>query len=239
MNPQTLNRYSYCLNNPLKYIDPDGHGWPFDQIKSGLSQALNVVVTKTVEIAQTVKQYETAAAQATGKGIVQGAVAVTGYAVSIAQSSGCSPLNTVIDSAAETVLNHTIAPLLNKTGAGIDDIAINSTYGYIETDISTGGWLANTLDKIPAEGITVPTPFCSAVFINQTEYGSNLPIAQAHEETHVIQQDVLGPVGFLGLYYFAQWIYGGYNNNPFEQQAYDPSNQNPSNWNNGSVPWWY
>ncbi|MBD3389213.1 MAG: hypothetical protein GF416_08970 [Candidatus Altiarchaeales archaeon] len=24
-NPQSLNRYSYTLNNPLKYIDPDGH----------------------------------------------------------------------------------------------------------------------------------------------------------------------------------------------------------------------
>jgi len=24
-NPQSLNRYSYCLNNPLKYIDPFGH----------------------------------------------------------------------------------------------------------------------------------------------------------------------------------------------------------------------
>ena len=24
-NPQTLNRYSYCINNPLKYIDPSGH----------------------------------------------------------------------------------------------------------------------------------------------------------------------------------------------------------------------
>ena len=26
-NPQTLNRYSYCINNPLKYIDPTGHFW--------------------------------------------------------------------------------------------------------------------------------------------------------------------------------------------------------------------
>ena len=26
-NPQSLNRYSYCLNNPLAYIDPSGH-WP-------------------------------------------------------------------------------------------------------------------------------------------------------------------------------------------------------------------
>jgi RHS repeat-associated protein len=24
-NPQCLNRYSYCLNNPLKYVDPSGH----------------------------------------------------------------------------------------------------------------------------------------------------------------------------------------------------------------------
>ncbi len=24
-NPQNLNRYSYCLNNPLKYVDPSGH----------------------------------------------------------------------------------------------------------------------------------------------------------------------------------------------------------------------
>jgi len=24
-NPQSLNRYSYCLNNPLRYVDPTGH----------------------------------------------------------------------------------------------------------------------------------------------------------------------------------------------------------------------
>jgi len=26
-DPQTLNRYSYCRNNPLKYTDPTGYGW--------------------------------------------------------------------------------------------------------------------------------------------------------------------------------------------------------------------
>jgi len=24
-DPQTINRYSYCVNNPLKYVDPTGH----------------------------------------------------------------------------------------------------------------------------------------------------------------------------------------------------------------------
>jgi len=26
-NPQSLNRYSYVQNNPIKYTDPSGHGW--------------------------------------------------------------------------------------------------------------------------------------------------------------------------------------------------------------------
>jgi RHS repeat-associated protein len=26
-NPQTLNKYAYVINNPLRYTDPDGHTW--------------------------------------------------------------------------------------------------------------------------------------------------------------------------------------------------------------------
>ncbi len=29
-NPQALNRFSYVANNPLKYIDPTGHSWWYD-----------------------------------------------------------------------------------------------------------------------------------------------------------------------------------------------------------------
>ena len=37
-NPQTLNRYSYCINNPLKYIDPTGHYVEFPIIADGLQK---------------------------------------------------------------------------------------------------------------------------------------------------------------------------------------------------------
>ena len=39
-NPQTLNRYAYCGNNPLKYVDPSGHsflGSIFNAIGSALT----------------------------------------------------------------------------------------------------------------------------------------------------------------------------------------------------------
>lgn len=34
-NPQTLNRYTYCSNNPLKYTDPTGHGFSFSGLLKG------------------------------------------------------------------------------------------------------------------------------------------------------------------------------------------------------------
>jgi len=40
MNPQALNRYSYVLNNPLKYVDPSGH--------SGLLAALTRIIGELI-----------------------------------------------------------------------------------------------------------------------------------------------------------------------------------------------
>lgn len=38
-NPQSLNKYSYTYNNPLRYVDPDGHG-PWEYLKGAANAFL-------------------------------------------------------------------------------------------------------------------------------------------------------------------------------------------------------
>ncbi len=44
-DPQTLNKYAYVRNNPLRYIDPDGHA-PSDLIYDGETHTLTLVSNK-------------------------------------------------------------------------------------------------------------------------------------------------------------------------------------------------
>jgi RHS repeat-associated protein len=52
-NPQNYNRYSYCLNNPLKYTDPTGHDW-----RMGARMAYNATIESSKPY---VKDFEYAA----------------------------------------------------------------------------------------------------------------------------------------------------------------------------------
>ena len=46
-NPQNYNRYSYCLNNPLKYTDPDGESW---LLAAGITAFLMLTTDEGYEI---------------------------------------------------------------------------------------------------------------------------------------------------------------------------------------------
>ena len=65
-NPQSLNRYSYCVNNPLKYIDPSGHEVIFqyqEEIEGLLQSGLEIpqewinVFCAAVNTWNTLKEY--------------------------------------------------------------------------------------------------------------------------------------------------------------------------------------
>ncbi len=48
-NPQSLNRYSYVLNNPLKYIDPTGHDGTDGGVLGGTSSDPNIQLEREKE----------------------------------------------------------------------------------------------------------------------------------------------------------------------------------------------
>ncbi|MEW6738202.1 MAG: hypothetical protein AB1489_43410, partial [Acidobacteriota bacterium] len=47
-NPQSLNKYHYCYNNPLRYVDPNGHEGIGDYLKSAANAVSNSAVGDTV-----------------------------------------------------------------------------------------------------------------------------------------------------------------------------------------------
>jgi RHS repeat-associated core domain len=53
-NPQALNRYSYCLNNPVKYNDPSGH----HPAVAALATAALVAVTTVLDVAMLDYSYD-------------------------------------------------------------------------------------------------------------------------------------------------------------------------------------
>ena len=70
---QSLNRYSYCLNNPLKYTDPTGHSWKIPSLIIGTAVALTVALPVVVALGiptATVAAVSTWAAEQTMKKLV-------------------------------------------------------------------------------------------------------------------------------------------------------------------------
>ncbi len=50
-NSQSFNRYGYCLNNPLKYIDPSGYTWLSQLGKWMAKNAKTVTIAATIVVA--------------------------------------------------------------------------------------------------------------------------------------------------------------------------------------------
>jgi len=118
-NPQTLNRYSYCVNNPLKYTDPSGH---FIQMLVGaLIGAAGYSITHVAANLITHKQWNAgwdwkAFATATAIGAISGGISEL---ITVAASAALSTTVTVggeVSSAVEPVVTETV----NETNQVVD-----------------------------------------------------------------------------------------------------------------------
>jgi RHS repeat-associated protein len=63
---QGLNRYIYCLNNPLSLIDPSGYSWLSDNWKTVVASAVAIVVTVVTYGAASGASYAIVAATVAG-----------------------------------------------------------------------------------------------------------------------------------------------------------------------------
>ncbi|MFC2018022.1 RHS repeat-associated core domain-containing protein [Chloroflexota bacterium] len=210
-NPQSYNRYSYVLNNPLKYTDPTGHAegdwWdPRTHYEKGKE-----------------------AGKAVGKAVLGAATNMTEGAITVMDPvlDFLEPADNVITFIPDFALNNTVVPMLNLTGAGINKMDLSFTRGLLGIRVNDGGWIAGTMNSISNQiihkdikGVALPTFGTSLVIINE-DLARKSPIGLQgtvkHENIHVIQQQVLG-LSFLPTYGLGHLLYG-YDDNPLEVQA--------------------
>lgn len=57
MNPQTLNKYQYCNNNPLGYVDPDGHQSKWAEAQKARAEAYKTLWTSILEFREKARRF--------------------------------------------------------------------------------------------------------------------------------------------------------------------------------------
>jgi hypothetical protein len=146
-NPQTLNRYGYVNNNPLRYTDPTGH-CPFC-ITGGIGFVVGAVVGGGMYIA-----YNHDSLDRTNLGVAMLAGSIAGGLI----GSGIGLADPALGGAALTVAasSVTIGAGAGAAGAGTGYIATHAnTFDRreFETTTTIGGVAGGISGAIPAQGV--------------------------------------------------------------------------------------
>jgi RHS repeat-associated protein len=145
-SPQALNRYSYALNNSLRYTDPSGHFWWLVNLAAGLVGAVASAVGSVVGQLATTGQVDVGdVVIAAGTGFVAGFVAPASVPAAMATNAAANMTQYAL-----TRLNHgqSIEPvglaLSGATGAlagrfagpvphpDTSKLLLSSSYGYLD-----------------------------------------------------------------------------------------------------------
>jgi len=143
LDPQFLNRYTYARNNPLAYVDPDGHIAFVALLVPGLIGAGAGGLGYIASVALTGQELNLksfAVAVATGVGFVAGALAPV---------VAVNAVGAVALGAAANVTQYALTQVVNEQPLSIQDAAINAGAGVIGGAIAgpyTRGTLRASVD---------------------------------------------------------------------------------------------
>jgi RHS repeat-associated protein len=151
--PQSLNKYHYCLNNPLRYVDPDGHQTTVaDRIRNAAATVRDAAATVVRAAEPVINGASSAWAESNGLGENPGPQSSVGrgvgYAVALAQS-GAEILvgaSAAVGGGAEAIA--TSPAVVTVVGAAAPAVGVAVAVGGVVT--ATHGALVgvNTLNNI-------------------------------------------------------------------------------------------
>ncbi|MEQ4487937.1 MAG: RHS repeat-associated core domain-containing protein [Dehalococcoides mccartyi] len=136
LNPQTLNRYTYVLNNPLKYTDPSGH-WIF-----AVFAVIRVAIT-IYNVVTTAKDIVTAVQNPTPGNILMAAVGVLDP--SPGNKAGKVAVG-LVDNAATNTAEKVVKAAVKQTDDAVEQVAKSA-------DNPTGQILKNSKDDVGSDGV--------------------------------------------------------------------------------------
>ncbi len=121
-NLQAYNRYSYCLNNPVVYTDPSGHGNFFEDLWDSItsSEGLTVLAISTIAFA--------------GAGAIIGALEMSAFHAAYAGMA----MENIVYAAAYSVSTTTVAAIHAAAGAAAGALGAGITGGDIGNSAMIG-----------------------------------------------------------------------------------------------------
>ena len=122
VNPQGWNRYSYTINNPVKYIDPSGHCWG---VASGLRNTFYGTTCNNLDMAITIV---TSPDASVGEKVIAGGYIVVQGAAH-ACVAFCVPGAILIESAAATAVATTVGTAVCTNDGDCSNEVVAATNG--------------------------------------------------------------------------------------------------------------